>query len=230
MLTIDKKASYLRVAILLAPCFLVFSCSPTLDERDERPERPQNSTGEYVGPGGFGQACNPTKMESPKAQTIGLGASVYGAPGPLDAAIIAGTNNFRVRHQRNPLQCEAGLSKIALAHSLEMARHNQFGHTNKAGLTAFGRFKNVYPNFRGTVAENIALRTIRFPNYQPRDLWLRNSKYHDTVAQSFVTMWQNSPSHRENMLRSNITHIGVGTALRGDTLFVTQVFGGLSSP
>jgi hypothetical protein len=46
----------------------------------------------------------------------------------------------------------------------------------------------------------------------------------DAFAQRFLDTWLNSPSHKDNLAFTDYNRTGIGCAVNGDTVFVTQLF------
>jgi uncharacterized protein YkwD len=57
--------------------------------------------------------------------------------------------------------------------------------------------------------------------------WGENIQY-NTSEKAFdvVNWWMNSPSHRDNILKREYTHIGVGVHRSGGKIYVVQLFVG----
>jgi hypothetical protein len=126
----------------------------------------------------------------------------------LPAVIVDLTNEARADDslgslKRNPLLDEAAKEKAE-----DMAENGYFAHYSPDGVSPWHWLDAV--GYRYTSAgENLAV--------------------HFTDSADVVDAWMNSPSHRENILDSDYTEIGVGTA-RGEfegypTVFVVQFFG-----
>lgn len=131
----------------------------------------------------------------------------------IEAEIIKRVNVERRQRKLNELLPDAALRSAARQHSLEMLDSGYFAHESPvaswrqpgdrvyyAGLTDF------------VVGENIAVNSVR-----------GNAR---TVAEAFVEQWMNSPGHRENILRPNFTHLGVGVVVRADSSVVDTIIAG----
>lgn len=104
--------------------------------------------------------------------------------------ILDMTNDFRRINGLSELSLDARASKIALAHSTDMAQHNFVAHTSPKT----GALKNRYRHLENTVvylSENIAAGSFE--------------------GMDAVHSWINSPGHRENLVCKQVTSIGVGT-------------------
>lgn len=162
-------------------------------------------------------ASGETMTEGPEPTTSKL----------LAHLIISKTNAIRTdQGNTNPLQCDRGLNKIAADHSAELARRETLTHVGRNGNTPLERVRLYYPGFHGLVAENVAYRTIRVDRSQKELLWTPDPSTRIRLADWFINIWANSPTHRANMLDTKVTHIGVGIARKGSRLYVTQLFAG----
>jgi stress response protein SCP2 len=119
------------------------------------------------------------------------------------AAVVTATNAQRARHRLPPLGVDARLAAAAHAHSADMVARGFFAHADPDGRNVDARVRAAGYPYR-VVAENIAAG-------QPD-------------AAAVVEAWMNSPGHRANILRPEVTQIGVGRATGGIGLHWTQVF------
>jgi uncharacterized protein YkwD len=120
----------------------------------------------------------------------------------LNDDVLKYTNEFRKSKRLTELVMRDDLNEIARKHSDDMAKGRcSFGHAgfNQRELEVQ---KTIDP-FYG-MAENVA--------------------YGATTAKEVVTMWKNSPEHRENML-GNYKYIGIGTAPdKLGRIYYTEIF------
>ncbi|MEB3360167.1 MAG: CAP domain-containing protein [Synechococcales bacterium] len=121
------------------------------------------------------------------------------------------TNQFRAENGVPPLALNTLLNSAAQNHSQNMAQQDFFSHTGADGSSLANRVTAVGYEYQ-SVGENIAAG--------------------QSIPQSVVEAWINSPGHRANLLNSNYTEIGIGYEfLANDTGNVnyrhywTQVFG-----
>ena len=129
-------------------------------------------------------------------------------------ALLEATNAERRRQQGNrlrDLRYSRELSKAAQQHADSMARHNYFSHEGKDGSDLKDRVRRFSPNYRfTTVGENLGWR---HPTNNP---------------EKAVANWMKSKEgHRENLLGSDYTDIGLGYAVSpdGEEHYYVQVFG-----
>ncbi|MGR3764456.1 CAP domain-containing protein [Rossellomorea sp. NS-SX7] len=106
------------------------------------------------------------------------------------------TNAARVNHDLTPLKWDDQVRKTARKHSLDMADHNYFSHTNRQGESPFDRMEKDQVAFR-TAGENLAYGQMS------------SIFAHEGLM--------NSKGHRENILQSHYDYLGVGVAFNGDS-------------
>lgn len=107
-----------------------------------------------------------------------------------------------------PLVWDAELCLMARLHSENMARLDFFGHISPDGADMMSRFRALSITGWSVVGENVAY----------------NQGYDDPAAFA-VSRWMQSAKHRENILRGEFTHAGLGIAQAADgRIFFTQVF------
>jgi uncharacterized protein YkwD len=138
----------------------------------------------------------------------------------VEAAILKYTNQERTAAGRLPLSQNAVLTSVARAHSLDMKNRNFFSHTNPDGLDPFQRM-NAAGYYYWAAAENIAATSYFTLSSNP-----------DEVGRYFVQeMWMKSTGHRENILSTSYTQIGIGIVYESDRssspygFIATQNFG-----
>jgi hypothetical protein len=118
------------------------------------------------------------------------------------------TNEFRTRYRLVALRIDARLSRAAQAHAENMARQGVMDH-NLDGITP-GQRATAARYWSTYVGENLAM----IPTHLP-------------PASEAVVGWENSPSHRDNMLDGKYRWLGVGVARGADGyVYVVQMFGG----
>jgi len=109
------------------------------------------------------------------------------------------TNIERVNHGLPPLIRHETLAVSSRAHSLDLMRnnlgtHTGTGHTGSDGSTARQRMIRAGISNGRFFGENIS--------------------YGSTTPEDVVEGWMNSPGHRENILDTDFTHLGVGLTWR----------------
>lgn len=135
------------------------------------------------------------------------------APAPLEPVedrVVVLSNEFRARNGLPPLQSNPSLARAARSHSDEMAHLNYFDHESP---TLGRRYPWDRVNLLGSDADAIS-----------ENLYLAEGYPLDQVAAMALHSWENSPDHRHNLLDPKVTNVGVGIALHGGQIYVTQVF------
>ncbi len=143
------------------------------------------------------------------------------APPPRDAAnfearmveeVMAAANQARAQQGLGPLSRDAALDSIAAGYSRKMLAESFFGHVSPDGSTLKSRLGGHMQRL-GRAAEN---------------LWTARGKIDwrpSGVSQQTVDNWLDSPGHRRNLLEGEFTTAGVGVAQRGETIYVTMLYG-----
>lgn len=156
----------------------------------------------------------------PPPQRVNLSSLPAGASGAaqgeteLTSAILAAVNAYRSKHGLTALSGDGGLQRAAAVHSADMSLRNFIGDFNPDGQGVKERVGAAKPGFAGSTSENIAVISGA------------GSKAPKDVAQDVLKAWMTSPARRKIMKDASYTATGVGTATKGDTLYVTQVFAG----
>lgn len=115
------------------------------------------------------------------------------------------TNAERVRKGLAPLSWEERARSSSRKHSLDMAVHAFFDHTNLKGESPFDRMENEGLSYRAA-GENIAMG------------------YTSSIFAHEALM--NSLGHRKNILNTSFTHLGIGVEFEtgNDIPYYTQNF------
>ena len=115
--------------------------------------------------------------------------------------VVELTNAERQKVGLAPLQLDNLLMNNAEQKSLDMKQNNYFSHTSPTLGSPFEQMKNNGISYK-KAGENIAKG--------------------QTTPEQVVQAWMDSPGHRENIMNSNYTHIGVGYV--NDGHYWTQQF------
>jgi uncharacterized protein YkwD len=107
-----------------------------------------------------------------------------------------------------PLRVGRNLSRVALAHSLDMADHDYFAHNSLDGASPFVRIEKAGLHFT-RAGENIGM-----------DEGTRPFAMLHTLEQ----LMMHSPEHRANLLSTAYRHVGIGIAILGNRLYITEDF------
>lgn len=126
----------------------------------------------------------------------------------LPAVVVKLTNQERADLSQAPLRRSAILDEAARQKAEHMAKNEYFAHYAPDGTSPWFWFKQVGYTY-AHAGENLAI--------------------HFSDSSEVIEAWMNSPKHRENIVASKFTEIGVGTA-KGmyegyETVYVVQLFG-----
>jgi uncharacterized protein YkwD len=116
-----------------------------------------------------------------------------------EAGIVRAMNQYRAQNGLPGLHTNGGLRRAARAHSASMLRHNVLTHG------AFSARVHRYVHAQ-SVGENLA--------------WMESCD-----AGAIVSLWIDSPAHREIMLTRGFRRVGVGRRATSGSCFVTADFG-----
>jgi uncharacterized protein YkwD len=125
----------------------------------------------------------------------------------LEDALHESVNTVREREGLIPLRRDAGVDRVARAHSRDMVARGYFAHETPDGLTPPDRLARGGVTGISLAGENVGLTNRGDPNRE------------------IVEGWLASPVHRQNLLAPmfNVTGIGVARAPDG-TFFYTQLY------
>lgn len=110
------------------------------------------------------------------------------------------------------LSWDETLQNTARNHSDDMLARRFFDHVNPDGLAPADRIALAYRQLVGLTGENVWMGS-GYTQVEARK-----------IAQQIVNSWMESPGHRENILRSDYTNLGVGVSIKGGELRATQNF------
>jgi len=149
------------------------------------------------------RAAEIAMAKAKEAQSRAAGANLNG----LENEMLKLINKVRVDHGLSPLTVVQSLTDIARTRCQDMVSKGYFSHYSPDGRTFFNIMRDS--NIGWTNAgENLG-------NATP-------ASYGSPSA--FINAWLGSPSHRDNMLRSNYRIIGIGIIDGGGRRVVTTIF------
>lgn len=157
-------------------------------------------------------------------------------PAELERQIHRQINWERRNHGLAELIGDEKLADIARNHSRDMARRHFFNHINldgenpsdRARRQGWDKQKQIDPTTVATgVAENIFLAHLYDKVYTTRQNGIILKKEYDWVDQnrlveSIVQGWMNSPHHRNLLLSPQYDWQGIGVAVSGYGVYVTE--------
>ncbi|MCD4673417.1 MAG: hypothetical protein K8R77_12205 [Anaerolineaceae bacterium] len=121
------------------------------------------------------------------------GSCAYEKQGDVEAQVLSLINNARSQRGLKTLALNSLLSKAALNHSADMACQDFVGHNGSDGSTWYTRIEDLGLAYT-SASENI---------------YVGNPSFGGTPQGAFE-WWMNSQVHRDNILDSSFTRIGVG--------------------
>jgi uncharacterized protein YkwD len=113
-----------------------------------------------------------------------------------------------------PLMLDSELVGVARQKSLDMATKNYLAHAAPDGATTADTIMNEDANFQGLLGENIGAE------HYTKQLGVDPDKF----AREFVDQWLASDAHKQNLAYPAYDRTGIGAAVNGDTVYVTQLF------
>ncbi|MDE2011888.1 MAG: CAP domain-containing protein [Alphaproteobacteria bacterium] len=121
---------------------------------------------------------------------------------------------LKTNPKARPLVLDAELMHVAREKSADMAAKRYMAHRSPDGQTSASLIMAEDANFQGLLGENIAAQ------YYTR----QGGVDVETYARRFVDTWLASKSHRDNLSFADYDHTGIGAAVNGDTVYVTELF------
>ncbi len=126
----------------------------------------------------------------------------------VEQEVFARINTERAKNGLAQLALDSTLTTLARAHSTDMVTNSYFSHTDLSGCDGACRFTNAGYAY-SWMGENIY--TMTGYSLTPA-----------ATADMVVSGWMNSPGHRANILNTHFTNQGIGVAVQGSTVDVTQ--------
>lgn len=118
-----------------------------------------------------------------------------------ETEVVRLVNEQRAKYGLQPLTMNWELSRVARYKSEDMAKNRYFSHTSPTYGSPFDMMRSFGISYR-SAGENIA--------------------YGQRTPSAVMDAWMNSSGHRENILKSSYTQIGVGYYANGN--YWTQMF------
>ena len=134
----------------------------------------------------------------------------------LETRIAALTEEERLKLDpaARPLAFDPELAHVARERASDMAAKNYLAHAAPNGDTSATLLMAEDEKFQGLLGENLAAQH-----------YVRQSGVDvEEFAKRFLDEWIKSQPHRENMAFADYDRTGVGAAVNGDTVYVTQLF------
>jgi uncharacterized protein YkwD len=112
------------------------------------------------------------------------------------------------------LALDSELVGVAREKSADMAARSYMAHASPDGRTSANIIMDEDASFEGLLGENIAAQPY-YPKYGV-DV--------EIFARRVVDIWLASKNHRENLVDPAYLRTGVGAAVNGNTVYVTELF------
>ena len=129
-------------------------------------------------------------------------------------AVLIEEEREKINVKARPLVIDPELSGIARKRAIDMAAKNYFAHTAPTGETSASILMDTDPRFQGLLGENMGAE------HYTKQIGVDVNKF----ARAIVDQWLNSPQHRDNLTMADYNLTGVGAAVNGDTVYVTELF------
>jgi len=174
------------------------------------------------------QSTSYTSDTNERVQSTSWSISSVQDTNEIEQLIFQYTNEERRAKGENPLKWDDELASIARAHSEDMAENDYFSHTNLKGDGPTERAEKAgYPIRKdlsgGYYAVGIGENINEMPTGNVVGIgYVSNTP--DDIAKTSVESWMESLGHRQNILDSEYTNIGVGVAYDGHYYICTQDF------
>jgi uncharacterized protein YkwD len=145
----------------------------------------------------------------------------------IEQEIFQLINLIRIENNLNQLEWDPFLGKLAREHSIDMAEHNYFNHTNLIGQNPSQRAKTIGIRTKIITEKKIYTGVSENIGKMPRGIVENVGVIITTkdIAAAAVYEWMNSKPHRENILEKELFFTGIGVAYDGNGNFLlTQNF------
>jgi uncharacterized protein YkwD len=136
--------------------------------------------------------------------------------GALESRInqLIDDERVKINPAAQPLALDSELVGIARRRSEDMANRNTFANPGEDTHVSATMLMDKDALFQGLLGENIAAQ--HYVKQSGIDV--------ETFAKRFVDTWLQSEPHRKNLAFTDYNRTGVGAAVNGDTVYVTQLF------
>lgn len=129
-------------------------------------------------------------------------------------ALLVEAERLKLDPAAKPLVIDPELSKVALAKARDMAEKHYLAHSAPGGGTSASLLMADDAAWQGLLGENLAAQH-----------YLKTGGVDvEVFARRFLEEWIKSDPHRENLADPVYDRTGVGAAVDGDTIYVTELF------
>jgi len=129
-------------------------------------------------------------------------------------AVLIEEERERIDAKARPLVIDPELSGIARKRAADMAAKNYLAHAAPDGETSASILMDQDPRFQGLLGENMAAQ--HYVKQTGVDV--------NAFARAIVDQWLKSPQHHDNLAFADYNLTGIGAAVNGDTVYVTELF------
>lgn len=134
-------------------------------------------------------------------------------------------NQERNVEGKSELEYNSSISEVALYKSQLMYKNDYISHDSPKGESVRDRFNKHNVTHCKSVGENLA-HTYYNKEFQSDSNNNQIKKYttQEELADGITEQFMNSPSHKENLLRSDWEETGIGIVYHDKKVYVTQKF------
>lgn len=150
---------------------------------------------------------NPPLDEAPPVPSPPASENTGSYLNSVEQEIFRMVNEERKKVGVSPLNYNEVMEKYARIKSKDMGDRNYFSHENPDGKLITSEMKKDGVTY-SSWGENIA--------------YIDGSS--SSIASEIMSMWLNSKGHKENILSTNFTSIGIGVSKHGNKIYATQEF------
>lgn len=211
-----KWTFFILLVVAAVVLWLVLDAKKSQAPSDEMTPSPSAKTSATVSPRKTASASpRPTGTVKPTTTPISA-AEQSQKNAQIEQLLFQYTNSERAKSNLPALTWDSTLYAMAKAQSQDMVTHSYFSHTSFSGKDPWQRAADY-----GMVilAENIAKMGIG--NIPGVGLVVNTP---ESVAQAQFKVWMGSEGHRTNILGSQVTWLGIGTAFDGSFYLSTQEY------
>lgn len=130
----------------------------------------------------------------------------------VEVLLLELVNQARAQVGASPLRDEPTLRRISRDHNADMIQRGYFNHKSPEGIGPVERVGLMHRSLIGTSGENIWTGS-GFRDLRP-----------ERLARRIFDSWMTSTGHRQNILRREFTHVGVGVTRIEREIRATQTF------
>jgi uncharacterized protein YkwD len=129
-------------------------------------------------------------------------------------AVLIAEEREKIDAKSLPLAIDPELTGIARDRASDMAAKNYLAHAAPDGQTSATLLMDKDPRFQGLLGENMAAQ--HYVKQTGVDV--------NAFARAIVDQWLKSPQHHDNLAFADYNLTGIGAAVNGDTVYVTELF------